>query len=257
MRDGTSNVLFSYNYYNKVSTLKVVFKQNKHQKLRYLLTLLLRRCKVMKADYPIIVIGRQYGSGGRKIGRIVAEKLGFSYYDSELLSHAAERLGMRREVFLAHDEKKPSIFRALLQGAYGIADNFHHTNLICGEKMYDEQSRLISELSHENACVFVGRTADHILRHNPELLSVFLHSPAENRAKCVINRGETEKFEEALDIIRKFDKDREEYYNFYTGTNNWGKAINYHLTLDSSIASHEEIAEIIINFAKKKFNLQN
>ncbi len=89
----------------------------------------------------IIVIGRQFGSGGRRIGRLVAEKTGFRYYDKELLAKAAESLGFSQKLFDKHDERKPSTLHTLLQGIYGIADNFHDTS-ICGESLYQAQSRM-------------------------------------------------------------------------------------------------------------------
>lgn len=202
-------------------------------------------------ETTVIVIGRQFGSGGRKIGRLVAEKLGYAYYDSELLSKAAERLGFSRHIFDLHDEKPPSAFRSLLQGAFGLADNFHEVS-ICSERVYSEQSKVIRDLCARENCVIVGRTADYILREHPGLISVFLHAPIAERARLICLRGEAENLEAAIEKAKKFDKDRENYYNFYVGSSKWGKADNYSLSLDSSLADHDTIAEIIINFSKNK-----
>lgn len=199
----------------------------------------------------VVVIGRQFGSGGRRIGRKVADLLGIEYYDTELISEAAERLGYAKEIFVAHDEKKPNALWALLQGAYGIADNFHDVG-ICGERMYTEQSRAIRDICSRKSCVVVGRTADFILRDNPRLISVFLHSPLDNRALSIVKRGEAESVAEAMEMARKKDKERESYYNYYTGGNDWGKAANYDLTVDSSNLTEDEVANLIVSYTKKK-----
>ncbi len=200
----------------------------------------------------VIVIGRQFGSGGRRIGKILAEKLNCDYFDKELLSQAAESMGYAKEVFAAHDERKPSAFRTLLQGVYGIADNFHDISM-SGERLYGQQSKVIREICNDKPCVIVGRTADYILRHHPGLLSVFLHSPLEKRAKDIVARGDSASEQEAIDMARKMDRDRESYYNYYTCAQNWGRADNYDITIDSSSLSGDEVAELILSYAIKKF----
>ena len=200
----------------------------------------------------VIVIGRQFGSGGRRIGQKIAEKLGIDYYDTELLSKAAERLGMHPEIFREHDERRPSPLRTLMQGAFGIADNFHSVPLN-GEMIYEEQSRVIRDLCNNGACVIVGRTADLILKSHPHLLSVFLHSPVEKRAKIIIDREEAVSEEEAKELALKRDRRREVYYNFYRGDKKWGEANNYHLTINTEDMDVNDVADLIITTAKIKF----
>lgn len=199
---------------------------------------------------PVIVIGRQFGSGGRKIGRLVAEKLGVPYYDKELLSHAAKSLGFSPEIFAAADEKRPSTLHTLLQSMYGIADNFHATS-ISGERLYEQQSKVIKDICASGPCVIVGRTADYILRDHPGLVSVFLHAPEKWRAEKIVRRGDCMCCEDAIALAAKNDRNRENYYNYFT-SGKWGRADNYHLTLDSSLLSENNIAELIINFARNK-----
>lgn len=199
----------------------------------------------------VIVIGRQFGSGGRSIGKLVAAKLGISYYDKELLSQVAENLGMAPEIFAAADEKKPSPFRSLLQGVYGIADNFHNTSM-CGENLYEEQSAAIRKISELGSCVIVGRTADYVLRDIPGLVSIFLHAPISHRVRKIVERKDSASPQEAEELARKRDRDRESYYNYFTGRY-WGKASNYHLSLDASAISHDMTADIIISFALAKY----
>lgn len=201
--------------------------------------------------HPVITIGRQFGSGGRSIGRLLAERLGFSYYDTELLSKVSERMGFDKEIFCNFDEKKPSIFRSILLGAYGIPDNFHDIS-ISEEKFYKAQTLVIKELSEKGPCVIVGRTADYILRNHPFLVSVFLHAPLEFRIDNILKRGESEDEAQAMEMARKKDRYRERFYNYYTGGDNWGKASNYCLCIDSSSISPSSAVDIIISFLKRK-----
>lgn len=203
-----------------------------------------------KVDKCVIVIGRQFGSGGRIIGKAVAARMGIGYYDKELLSEAAVRLGFSPDIFAAADEKRPSPFRSLLQGAYGIADNFHTTTM-SGERLYRAQSDVIRDICSRNSCVMVGRTADYVMREHPGLVSVFLHAPLQARAQKIVDRAEADNTERAAECARRRDRDREGYYNYFTGRH-WGEAANYHLSLDSSELTTDEAADIIVAFAKAR-----
>ena len=202
-------------------------------------------------DNFVIVIGREFGSGGRTIGKLLASRLGIDYYDTELLKKAAESEGVNPEIFKDHDEKKPSVLKVLLQGAYGIADNFH-TVPFSGVSMYNSQCKVIKDLCKKGSCVIVGRSADRILRDHPKMISVFLHSPLEVRARRIVERGEASSLDEACEIARQHDRRRESYYNFYTGEKNWGVASNYHLSLDTSKFDNDTIVEIILSLLKNQ-----
>lgn len=207
-----------------------------------------------RAAHPVVVIGRLFGSGGRHIGRMLAERLGFKYYDKELLSEAAESLGFSNEIFAACDERRPSPMRALLQGLYGIADNFHDTSL-SGERLYDEQSQTIRRICDKGPSVIVGRTADYVMRNHPGLVSVFLHSPIGHRAQAIVDRGDASSIEEATELARRRDSDREDYYNYYTGRK-WGSAANYHLSIDASSMPVDDVVEIIAKYVEYKLKPQ-
>lgn len=202
----------------------------------------------------VIVIGREFGSGGRTIGKLIASRLGVEYYDSELLKKAAEAEGVDPMVFKDHEEKKPSVMKLLLQGAYGIADNFH-TVPLSSERIYRLQCKVIKDIVKKGSCVIVGRNADFILREHDKLLSVFLHSPLSQRAKRIVDREEAKDLDEAYEKARQHDKRRESYYNFYTGEKKWGVASNYHISLDTGFLDNETVAEIIINAAESKLGI--
>lgn len=187
----------------------------------------------MENEYKkVIVVGRQFGSGGRQIARAIADKLGYNYYDREILSECAARLGFSPDLFTVRDEKRPSALRSLLHFGYGVSD-IYNTSSVSSEGIYKAQSEVIRSLASEGNCVFVGRTADYVLRDNPNLVSIFLHAPLEHRAKFIISRGDAADEREASELARRMDRNRENYYNYFTGRN-WGHASNYHLSVDSS-----------------------
>lgn len=202
-------------------------------------------------DNYVIVIGREFGSGGRTIGKIIANRLGIEYYDTHLLQKAAEAEGVSPGVFKKMEEKKPSFLKTLLQGAYGIPDNFH-TVPLSEERIYKVQSKLIKDLCRKSSCVIVGRNADFILREHPRMLSVFLHSPLEERVDRILSRREAESRQEAEEMALSHDKRRESFYNYYTGDKKWGVASNYHISIDTSGLDNEKIADIIIAYAEMR-----
>lgn len=192
----------------------------------------------------VIVIGRQYGAGGKGLGKRLAEKLNIPYYDKELLSETAESLGFSKELFLKADEKKPSLFRSFLSFNYGSPSAAFSSYVLSDDNLYRAQSRVIKTIAEKGSCIIVGRTADYVLRDHPGLISVFVHAPIEHRAKTIIDRGEAKSKEEALEKANKLDRSRESYYNFFTNRN-WGHADNYHLSFDSSVLSLETMADLI------------
>ena len=198
----------------------------------------------------IIVIGRQFGSGGRLIGKQVAARLGIPYYDKELLSEAAKSLGFSTEVFASADERKPSVFSSFLQGFYSVPEHYHSTSMNT-DRLYTAQSEVIRKICEMGSCVIVGRTADYVMRDHPGLVSVFLHAPAEWRAAKIVARHDTTAPEQAVEMARRRDKDRESYYNYFTGRH-WGRASNYHLTIDSSLIPEDTVVDMIVEFAKAK-----
>lgn len=199
-----------------------------------------------ESENIIIVIGRQYGGSGRKTGRALAEKLGIPYYDREIIKKVSAKYGFDPDILNNADEKKPSPFRSMLLGKYGVMD-MYSTSPMSRESLYQAQAKIIRQVCSEGSCVIVGRTADYIMRDHPGLISVFIHAPKEWRANNLISRGEAESMQEALTKIRKADSEREGFYNYFTGRK-WGTADNYHLTIDASLLDNEEMVGIIAQF---------
>lgn len=193
-----------------------------------------------------VVIGRQFGSGGRKIGRMLADRLGIDYYDKELLHEAARGFGFSTDIFDANDEKRPSLFKSLLQAAYGVTTQAE-ANPLSGEAIYAAQSKVIRAIAEKGSCVIVGRTADYVLRDNPRCASIFIHAPIGHRANAVVSRGEASNIEQGAEMARKADKKRESYYNYFTGRR-WGHSDNYHLSIDASTMSVDNIVELLYGY---------
>lgn len=198
----------------------------------------------------VIVIGRQYASGGRRIGKFIADSLGIPFYDKILLDKAAEHIGFSAGMFLKADEKRPSILRSLLQLNYGSQSSGFQDSGVSSEALYRYQSEVIRHICEQGPCVIVGRTADYVMRNHPRMLSIFVHAPIQSRVKTIINRKETNSEERAAEMARKIDRDREAYYNYYTNRN-WGRADNYHLSIDSSRISDQQILSFVKDFISK------
>lgn len=193
----------------------------------------------------LIVIGREYGSGGRRLGKMLAHELGVSYYDKELLSKAASRLGYHPSIFAAKDEKRPSFLRSILSFNLGAPTANISETPMSDEKIYESQSRVIRDICARESCVIVGRTADYVMRDHPRMISLFIHAPLEHRAAAIMRRGETDNERDASGIARRRDHDRKAYYNYYTNRETWGNANNYTLTFDSSRISDAMVLKAV------------
>ena len=201
----------------------------------------------MAASDILIVIGREFGSGGRALGRELARRLSVPFYDKELLQHAAAQFGISLPIFEREDERKPSLLRAVVASAFGMSPT---TSAPDGsaQSIYAMQSRVIEKLAEQGGAVFVGRTADYVLRHNPRLLSIFVHCDEALRAKRIVRRGDCQTKEEAIDLSRRRNRLRQSYYNFYTGRQ-WGCAANYHLCVDLGRLGLQESVDLVMHAA--------
>lgn len=206
----------------------------------------------IKTDKLIIVIGRQFGSGGRKLGKQLAEHYSLPYYDKEILSKAAEKFGFSPEIFAKYDEKRPSLLRSLISNTVGIQE-IYSSHPLSSEGIYTAQSHVIRELADAEGGVFVGRSADYILRDYPRLISIFLHSPLEKRAETLVGRGDSENLDKAKELAEKMDTKRENFYNYFTGRR-WGHADNYHFCMDSSLLDDESTFEVIKDFIDRRLD---
>lgn len=204
----------------------------------------------------IIVIGRQFGGGGRALGRIIADKLSIPFYDKELIDEAATHFGFDASLMAHADEKRPSILRSIVECMYGNVSPSYDFSSLSVDRLYEMQSRVIERIAEDGSAIFVGRTADYVLRGKPNVVSVFIHANVEDRAKRIVERGDCSSIEEAIELANKKDKLRSEYYNYFTGKS-WGSADNYDLALDLSVITLQDAAEIIVAFTNAKMRKQN
>lgn len=203
----------------------------------------------------VITIGRSFGSGGREIGGKIASRLGIPFYDKRLLLNAAGRSGLSAECFERHDEKSPSLFTGLFSYNMGYSPYSWYSGATpaSSESIYTTICGQILELYDKGPCVIVGRTADHVLRDKPNMINIFIQAPAEECAKRIIARGDAKTAREAMALAEKTNKLRANFYNFYS-EKRWGDARSYHLCIDSSTASTDEIADLIIRYIRIRLN---
>lgn len=187
---------------------------------------------------PVITISRQHGSGGREVGRKLAQQLGIPFYDNELIERAAETSSIDKSCF---ENAETSGVGSLL---YDLSEGIRH-DLSVNDKVFLHQAQVIRQIASEGPCVIVGRCADHVLKDRKNVIKVFIYADMEARKdRCVHIYQEAE--EKALDNIQKIDKKREQYYNFYSGQK-FGDAANYHICLDSSFLGIEKCVQLLKN----------
>ena len=198
----------------------------------------------------IITIGRQFGSGGRHIGSLVAKELGVPFLDEELITLAAENSELCKEAIAEADEKNAnSLLYTLAMGSSAMLHSSHY-HMPINDKVFLVQSDIIRSAAEKGSAVIVGRCADYVLREHPGLISVFIYAEDDFRINNVATRGNISK-SEAQSLINKTDRRRANYYNFYSG-NTWGELTNYDLSLDASKLGAEKTAKIIAEYAKLK-----
>lgn len=200
----------------------------------------------MKDNELIINVGRQFGSGGRLVALALGRKLGIPMYDQELIAKAAEQSGFSKELFANSDEKRNLLALSSFivdVGRFGSVDNYMSDN-----QLFVIQSNVICSLADKGPAIFIGRCSDYILRDR-KCLDVFVTATDEVRIKRIAERMNITP-EQADSLMRKKDRTRETYYNYYT-FGNWGVASNYDLCVDSSVLGIEGTADMIIDFCRR------
>ena len=186
----------------------------------------------------IITISREFGSGGRTIGKMVAEKLGIPCYDAEIIQKMADETGFAPDYVKEAGEYSPGSF---LSAAFSNR-MFGPTN---EDILWQHQYRVITELAEKGPCVIVGRCADYILEDKADCLKVFIHADLEFRANRIVEVY-GERAESPEERIKDKDKRRAAYHRFYTNMK-WGYAQNYDLTLNSGVLGIDNCVDIITN----------
>jgi cytidylate kinase len=192
----------------------------------------------------VITIGREYGSGGRFIAKLVAERLGISFYDNELITEACKESGLSPAILETYDEKTDGFFSVAGMYSYDMS---------LSQKVFLAQFDAIKKIAENESCVIVGRCADYVLKENENLVSIFICAPMDEKVKRV-----TEYYgvnpDKAVSTITKKDKKRRGYYNYYTDLD-WGKAANYDMCINSKLGI-EQCVTLIVQYVKERFNLE-
>lgn len=202
----------------------------------------------------VITIARQYGSGGRTVGKMLADKLGFNFYDKELLKLASDESGINEALFANADEKVKgtqllNFGKTAYQGELITPESDDFTST---DNLFNYQAMIIRKLAEEKgSCVIMGRCADYVLKDYNNVLSVFVHAPKDfcmeqAAKKHSMSEKELERF------IAKTDRHRAGYYKYHTGRE-WTDARNYDLCLDSSKLGFERCVEEIIAYMNVRF----
>ena len=191
----------------------------------------------------IITISREFGSGGRFIGEEVAKKLGIAYYDKNIIGQIAEKSGLSPEYIQENAELSPK--KGLFAYAFSGRDI---TGKSVEDMVYEVQRNIILELAEKEPCVIIGRNADYILKDRDDVLNVFIHGDMPEKIKRITGLYNV-KEKEAVKMMADTDKRRRTNYNFYTDQN-WGKASNYTLCLNSSQLGYDRCEMIIMECVK-------
>ena len=201
----------------------------------------------------VITIARSYGSGGRKMGRLLAKELGYEYYDREILRIASDESGISEELFRQADEKQRiPLFRIAREVYTGEVIPPDSDDFISNENLFRYQAKIIRELAATRNCVIVGRCANFILRGRDNVLNVFVTAPV---VDCVRRVMETDglNLEEAEKKIKKIDKRRADYFKYFTGRQ-WHDAALYDLCLNTGHMSEQKCVDIVRAYMEARFD---
>lgn len=195
----------------------------------------------------VLNIGREFGSGGREIGKLAAQKLGIPYFDKELIALAAEKSGLSPEYLTSLDEQSVSSFLYSFSGAsFSMGMRLNSVNVLPpADQLFLAQSEVIRDIAKAGGAVIVGRCADYVLQEKGNHLNVFIQAPMQQRIQRVMERHQLDE-KAAETLIAKTDKNRANYYLHFTGEK-WGDRKNFHLILSSAVGI-EAAVDLIVNY---------
>ena len=200
-------------------------------------------CEVYQSMEPMVItIAREYASGGSEIAQAVADKLGIPLYNKELITRAAKKSGLTEEEIAASENQRSG---SLIYSLYMMGNT-----MPLADQVYILQSNVIKELASEGPCVILGRCGDYVLRERPNVLSVFVYAPLEDRIERAKARpGAKDLMDRQWEVqLAKHDRARASYYNYYT-ENRWGEAKNYDLCLNAALGL-DTCANLIVDAAR-------
>ncbi len=195
----------------------------------------------------VITIGREYGSGGREVGKKIALRLGIAFYDRELITRAAKKSGFDEEMFEQLDKRATNSFLYSLT-MFGTAGT---NGMSLTDQLYLAQANVIRELADMGPCVVVGRCGDHVLREYTNRFDFFITGSLEDREKRLRTSGDYEITGKSIrSALEKMDKQRATYYNYYTGQV-WGRSNHYDMCINAGRIGVDPAVELILNYIEK------
>ena len=198
----------------------------------------------------LVTISREYGSGGRIIGKLVAEKLGVPFFDREVIDRAVEKSGFSREMIESAELKAKSSFAYSLASTVSFGESVTGGALSVNERLFLAQFDVIKMIGETEGGVIVGRCADYVLRDTPGVTNVFICSEMPERIKrCVEVYGDDPA--KVKKIISTYDKARQNYYNYHT-CQKWGDYRNYNMVLNTCCITEEQAADIIVDYVNNR-----
>ena len=200
----------------------------------------------------LITISREYGSGGRIIGGIVAKKLGVALYDREIIDMAVEKSGLSREIIETAELRAKNNFSYSLASAVNFSEGICGETISVNEKLFLTQFDIITQIGQTGEGVIIGRCADYVLRDVPGVTNVFVHARLEDRIERAVDVYGDDP-EKVKNIIRTYDKARKNYYNYHT-SQKWGEYVNYDLSVNTSHVDEETAAQLIVDYVKNRNN---
>ncbi|MCD8158927.1 MAG: cytidylate kinase-like family protein [Clostridiales bacterium] len=209
----------------------------------------------LKDKKIIITVGREFGSGGRAISRLVSEKLGLPLYDKDLINRAAVESGVDKEVFDNVDEKvNTSLLFSLVRNLEKNRSKYDSHDgsgiLSLNERLYLIQKQIIKKIAAEGSCILLGRCSNFTLKNDPNAIHLFIRAPQEFKLQLLKKFRNLEP-NAAAKLIKETDKERSNYYKFYTGSK-WGMPEDYSYIIDSSVLGTEATADLICDLVEKK-----
>ena len=198
----------------------------------------------------VIALNREAGSGGRTTGRILAEKLGVQYYDKLVLESLIDKFGLQAGEIEEIKAKTPNWwteFSRHLSSAPTFDFKPKEKYEVTSQQLFAQESRILKEAAAAGSCVIAGRLAFHVLKGNPNMLSVFIHAPLEKRIERTMQKQPELSRDEAIALLERLDGNREKYTLQFAGVSRYDLR-NYDLTISSDGKSEEEIAGLILDF---------
>ena len=208
---------------------------------------------MMNKQHIIICVGRQLGSGGHDIARMLALDFNAKYYDQEILNLAAKESGFSEKFFQQNDDRKGFLMGLFNLGSPHVNSGNVYNSSISQESLFKFQSDAIMKAADQGSCVFVGRCADYVLRDRDNVVDVFITASMEFRVQQIMAKQHIDKLQ-ACKFIEQREANRAAYYNYYTGKK-WGSAESYDLCIDTSVLGLQATEKFIADFIRKRFKM--